>query len=122
MQQWFRGSVGTIPVSVVLQTAMSVVQIVQTEMIRRDVASLREHQRHSDEMLSALSDHVREFEEANSRALREQTDRLEELRASTEARLLATAAQARADVMRERQDRLRDIERLDVPVSGLVAA
>ena len=121
MQQWFRGGVGAIPASTVLPMALSAVQIVQTEMIRRDVASLREHQHRSDEMLGELSEYTRQFEESTSQALREQIDRLEELRASTDAGLLSTAAQARADVLRERQDRLRDIERLDDAVGGLVA-
>jgi hypothetical protein len=121
MRRWFRNAAGAAtPVSAVLPLVLDAVQIVQNEMIRRDVASVRESQRRSDELLSALSEHTREFEESTSRALQEQTERLAELRTSTGVALLVTAARAREDVLRERRERLRDIDRLDVAVGALV--
>jgi hypothetical protein len=121
MQRWFQGAAAASPVTAILPLAVSAVQIAQTEMIRRDVSSLREHQQRSDELLDELSEHTRQFEQSASRTMRAHTDQLEELRASTEAGLLAIAAEAREDVRRERQERLREIARLDVTVNGLVA-
>jgi hypothetical protein len=122
MRRWFQSAAGgASPAATLLPLALDVVQIAQNEMIRRDVATIRESQRRSDEMLSALSEHTREFEKETSDALREQTDRLADLEDSTNAALLVTAAVAREDVLRERSDRLRDIGRLDDAVGALVA-